>query len=152
MSRLNVKMDMAEERLNDLEDQSEELPEKAPGKEEWERGIENRIKTITLCIVGSLRSKNKINKEKNIWWNTSPELEKECLHCKILSSAQQYQRQWGKPQLCVFSSQWHLGTSKLREHSESLQRERAGGPKRRRNHTGIRILDSSKEMSSKYWR
>lgn len=33
MGRLNVRMDMAEERLNDLEDQIEELPEKALGKE-----------------------------------------------------------------------------------------------------------------------
>lgn len=33
MGTLNVRMDMAEERLDDLEDQVEELPEKAPGKE-----------------------------------------------------------------------------------------------------------------------
>lgn len=51
MGRFNIRMDTAEERVNELEDQVKELSKIASGKKrirEKLRGMENRSKTITI--------------------------------------------------------------------------------------------------------
>lgn len=62
MGRFNIRMDTAEERVNELEDQVKELSKIASGKKrirEKLRGMENRSKTITIWILGVSKGEKK---------------------------------------------------------------------------------------------